>query len=297
MGELIFGSLNTGIVLGVAMISTSTAIPIKALIDRGELKTPVGKILVIVAVADDIIAILALSLMSNYFSVGTINVWNIFTLFLLMLGFIYVALTVGAKAVERIISFVGYHIKDEQALIAAPVAVALATAALSQRLEIAAVTGAFIAGMVMSKSVFTRSIIIPKLQVIGFGFFIPIFFAYSGMLMDMLSIHGTWWIIALFVIIGSAAKMLGSGVFARFFGYDRREQAVIAISMVPRGEYGIVISQIALAIGIISNSIYTILLSFVVVTIVITPFLFRLEEKVFSRKPIYRREKGGFSKK
>src|SRR3989338_3550535 len=109
--------------------------------------------------------------MTMYFSIGAINVWNILMLFLVMLGFIYMTLTVGTKIVEKIVSFVGYHIKDEQALIAAPIAVAFATAALSQRLEIAAVTGAFIAGMIMSKSVFTKSIIIPKLGTIGMGFF------------------------------------------------------------------------------------------------------------------------------
>lgn len=288
LGELIFGSINTGIVIGIAMISTSTAIPIKALMDRGELRTPVGKILVVISVADDIIAILALSIMSNFFSTGTIGFWSVSGLFLIMLGFIYFTLTVGMKTVEKIISFVGYHIKDEQALVAVPIAVALATAALSQRLDLAAVTGAFIAGMIMGRSVFTRSIIIPKIETVGFGFFIPIFFAYSGMLVDITSISQTWWIIVSLVVIGSLTKIIGSGFFAKFFGYGRREQVIIAISMVPRGEYGIVISQLALAIGVISGSIYTILLSFVVATIVITPFLFRLEEKIFSRKPAYK---------
>ena len=290
LGEIIFGSLNTGIVIGIAMISTSTAIPIKTLIDRGQLKTHVGKILVVIAVADDIIAILALSLMTTYFSIGAINVWNILMLFLVMLGFIYMTLTVGTKIVEKIISFVGYHIKDEQALIAAPIAVAFATAALSQRLEIAAVTGAFIAGMIMSKSVFTKSIIIPKLGTIGMGFFVPIFFAYSGMLMDLSSVSQTWWIIAVLVVAGSLAKIIGSGFFSRFFGYDSREQAIISISMVPRGEYGIVITQLALAIGVISNSIYTILISFVVATIIITPVLFMAEERIFSKKTSYSRK-------
>lgn len=292
LGELIFGSLEFGIVIGVAMISTSTAIPIKALIDRGEIKSPVGKILVVISVADDIIAILALSIMASYFSAGGIVVWNAAILFLVMLGFIFFTLTVGTKIVERVVSFVGYHIKDEQALMTAPIAVALATAALSQRLDLAAVTGAFIAGMIMSKSVFTRSIIIPKLQVLGFGLFVPIFFAYSGMLMDLSSIADTWWIVASLVIVGSATKILGSGVFSRFFGYDIREQAIISISMIPRGEYGIVISQLALAMGVITGNIYTILISFVVITIIITPLLFNAADKVFKKKHVYTKEKG-----
>ncbi|MBI2579439.1 MAG: cation:proton antiporter [Candidatus Aenigmarchaeota archaeon] len=261
IGEFVFGSLNAGIVVGMAMISTSTAIPIKALIDRGEIRTPAGRIIVVISVADDIIAILALSVMASYFSAGNIVIWNVIILFLIMLGFIFFTLTAGTKVVERIISFVGYHIKDEQALMTAPIAVALATAALSQRLDLAAVTGAFIAGMIMSKGVFTKSIIIPKLQVAGLGLFIPVFFAYSGMLMDLSSLG-----------------------FARFFGYDSRDQAIIAISMVPRGEYGIVISQLALAMGIITGSVYTILISFVVVTIIITPMLFSAADSVFGKR-------------
>lgn len=284
IGEFVFGSLNAGIVVGMAMISTSTAIPIKALIDRGEIRTPAGRIIVVISVADDIIAILALSVMASYFSAGNIVIWNVIILFLIMLGFIFFTLTAGTKVVERIISFVGYHIKDEQALMTAPIAVALATAALSQRLDLAAVTGAFIAGMIMSKGVFTKSIIIPKLQVAGLGLFIPVFFAYSGMLMDLSSLGETWWIVASLVVIGSATKIVGSGLFARFFGYDSRDQAIIAISMVPRGEYGIVISQLALAMGIITGSVYTILISFVVVTIIITPMLFSAADSVFGKR-------------
>ena len=89
IGELLFGSFNIGLAIGVAMISTSTAVPIKILIDRKEYHTHTGRIFVIMAIADDVIAILALSLLVSYISVGNVSLTYVTSLFLAILGFIF----------------------------------------------------------------------------------------------------------------------------------------------------------------------------------------------------------------
>ncbi len=71
------------------------------------------------------------------------------------------------------------------------------------------------------------------------------------------------------------AKLIGTGYFSRFYIFDGREQMIIGISMIPRGEYAIIISQLALGAGIITSSIYTIMMSFVVLSIIITPILLK----------------------
>lgn len=275
-GIYIFHDFNIGLFLGVAMISTSTAIPLKILMEKGEFQTRVGRTLAVIAVADDIIAILALSILTTYFTGGGVNIWNVFSLFFAVLGFILVVLTFGAKVVGRILSLLRF-IRDEQMLLSLPIAIIFLTAFVSENIGVAAVTGAFLAGITMSKSPYTDPVIMPKFRVIGNGFFIPLFFAYSGILMDIAAVKTSWHIILLLLAIGTAAKAVGSGFFARFFGFNRKEQAIIAVGMVPRGEYGIVISQIALSLGVITNSLYTLMLSFVILTIVITPLLFRLQ--------------------
>lgn len=282
VGLFVFHDFSIGLFLGVAMISTSTAIPLKILIEKGEFQTRVGRMLAVIAVADDIIAILALSVLTTYFTSGGVNIWGILSLFFAVLGFILVVLTFGSKVVSRVFSFLRY-MRDEQALLSLPAAIIFFTAFLSDSIGVAAVTGAFLAGITMSKSQYSEPVILPKFKVIGYGFFVPLFFAYSGILIDLSSLKTGWHIILLLLAVGCIAKAIGSGLFARFFGFNAREQGIIAIGMVPRGEYGIVISQIALSYGIITNNMYSIMLSFVVLTVILTPLLFRLHSLLASR--------------
>ncbi len=281
-GWYLFGDFNIGLFLGVAMISTSTAIPLKILIEKGEFQTRVGRMLAVIAVADDIVAILALSILTTYFTAGGVNIWNVFSLFFAVLGFILVVLTFGSKVVARMLSFLRF-IRDEQMLLSLPIVIIFVTAFLSDSIGVAAVTGAFLAGITMSKSQYTEPVILPKFRIIGYGFFIPLFFAYSGILIDIGSISSNWHIVLMLFAIGSITKAIGSGFFARFFGFNAKDQATIAIGMVPRGEYGIVISQIALSFGVITGSLYTLMLSFVVLTIIATPLLFKLHTVVSNR--------------
>ncbi len=283
LGELLFGSFNIGLAIGVAMISTSTAIPIKILIDRKEYHTHTGRIFVIMAIADDVIAILALSLLVSYISAGSVSITYVTSLFLAILGFIFFILTFGDKVINRFINFIQKS-HDQEILFTIPLAIAFVISLWSENIGLAAVTGAFIAGMAMSRSYFRETIIQPKMKVFGYGFVIPIFFAYSSIFIDLNTFFTSWHLILIILAAGIITKAVGSGFMSRYFGFNRKSQAIIAIGMVPRGEYGIVISQIALAAGIITNQIYTVMLSFIVITVILTPLLFMLENKIGSKK-------------
>lgn len=279
IGDLIFGSFNVGIAIGVAMISTSTAIPIKILIDRGDYHTRTGKVFVIMAIADDVIAILALSLLVSYFAAGTIAFADVLSLFFAILGFIFVLVTAGDKIINKFIRFV-HRSRDEQILFTIPLAIAFLVGVWSENIGLAVIMGVFIAGMAMSRSYFRESIIAPKIKTFGYGFLVPIFFAYSSIFVDLGSLVNLWHLVLLLLAVGIVTKAFGSGFMARYFGFDRRAQAIFAIGMVPRGEYGIVISQIALAAGILTGEIYTVLISFIVLTVILAPLLFGLEERM-----------------
>lgn len=279
LGELLFGSFNVGIAIGVAMISTSTAIPIKILIDRGEYHTRIGRVFVIMAIADDIIAILALSLLVSYLSAGSIVFLDVVTLFFAILGFIFVLVTAGDRAINRALEFI-HRSKDEEILFTIPLVIAFVVGVWSQNVGLAVIMGVFIAGMAMSRSYVRSSIIEPKIKTFGYSLFVPIFFAYSSIFINLGALASLWWVIALMLVVGIATKAIGSGFLARYAGFDSRSQAIFAIGMVPRGEYGIVISQAALAAGVLSQDIYTALISFIVLTVILTPVLFAAEAKL-----------------
>jgi Kef-type K+ transport system membrane component KefB len=279
---MVLGSLIIGFVIGVALMGTSTAVPIKILIDMGEFKSRVGRFLLTTAMADDVITLIGLAVLSTFLVVGAVNLWSVVTLCLAVIGFILVALTIGAKVSNAVLSVV-QRLRDEQILLAIPLIITFVFAFVSERIGVAAVTGAFLAGMAMSGSVFTEPVIAPKARAIGYGFFIPLFFAFSGLLVgytgtswDLSSIAGYWWLIALLLIVGVLTKAISSGWVSGLFGFRNRERGIIAIGMIPRGEYGIVIAQLALGLGVISNAIYGSIVAFIVLSVIITPILYKL---------------------
>ncbi|MBI4171053.1 MAG: cation:proton antiporter [Candidatus Aenigmarchaeota archaeon] len=279
LGQLLFGNFNTSLAIGVAMISTSTAVPIKILIDRKEYHTHTGRIFVIMAIADDVIAILALSLLVSYVSVGHISLTYVTSLFLAIMGFIFFILTFGDKVINKFINFI-QRSHDPETLFTIPLSIAFLISIWGENIGLAAITGAFIAGMAMSRSYFRESIIQPKMKILGFGLVIPIFFAYSSIFVDLSAFFTSWHLILIILIVGILTKAIGSGFMARYFGFDGKSQTIISIGMIPRGEYGIVISQIALTAGIITNQIYTILISFILLTVILTPIFFGIEKKI-----------------
>lgn len=285
---VLFFNFDMALFIGVAMVSTSTAIPIKILIDRGMFKSRVGQIMTIMAVADDTVAILALALLTSYFASGGFSIWVSASLFLAVIGFYFIILTAGTKFIGRIIDSLSMF-KDEYVYISIPLAIIFFVAFFSEHIGVAAVTGAFLAGMAMATSKHAEEAIGPKFKTIGYGFLTPIFFAFSGLFISIEAIINYWPLILLLVAVGALTKAIGSGFMARFFGFDLSEQSIIAVGMVPRGEYGIVISQIALSLGVIDTRLYTILLSFVVVTVLITPILFKMQFSYFSKGRRFRK--------
>jgi Kef-type K+ transport system membrane component KefB len=273
VGYFVLGSLITGVVIGVALMSTSTAIPVKLLIDRGEFRSKVGQMLVAVAMADDIVTILSLSMLSSFLVLGTLQIWHGATLFLSMIGFILLIVTAGSKFIAKVLHGTG-KMRDSEVLAAIPLAIVFLLAWVSENLGIAAVTGAFLAGMAVARSSLAEHIIVPKVKTVGEGFFIPLFFAYSALLVDLSLLAQYWWLVAVLIGVGVATKAVVSGWVAGWFGFHGRDRKIIGLGMVPRGEYGIVVSQIALALGAISNQIYGAVIALVVFSIIITPVLF-----------------------
>ncbi len=279
IGDLVFGDIKTGIVVGVAMISTSTAIPLKILIDRGQYHTRMGKVFAIMAIADDVIAILSLSLLVAFFSGAGISFYRVSYLFFAILGFIFLIYAVGDKLINGFVNTFTI-MRDENIFLAIPMAIVFIVASISESIGLAAISGAFLAGMALSRSELKDSLIIPKINILGYGFIIPVFFAYSAVFIDIPTIFTHYNVVMIILLAGVIAKAIGSGYMARLGGFDARAQRIFAVGMIPRGEYGIVISQVALTRGLISSEIYTILISFIVLTVILAPILFSLESRI-----------------
>ncbi len=278
LGFYIFGSLDVAIVVGVAVASTSTAISLRSLIDVGEFRTALYHKVTVLLTADDVVSILLLSFLTSYFTFGAVEIWKVGALFFAVIGFFFLILTAGSRLVSTTLDVLG-KLKDEQILIAFPLVIVFIVAFLSEHVGMAGVTGAFLAGMAMNRSPLAESVITPKMKTIGDGFFIPIFFAYSALALDLTTFAEFWPVIILLVAVTAITKLIGSGLLARIYSMNKKEQLVLGASAIPRGEYSIIAAQFALAAGILTGQIYTVILSFVILSIIITPIVLHLAHR------------------
>ena len=276
LGWLLLDSMIVGAILGVAIMGTSTAIPLKIMIKGQQVKTRVGQALISTAMADDIATIVALSIVAKFVSSGSISIAASVTLLLAIIGFILVILAFGSKIMNVTLQILS-KMKTEQIMVSLPLALAFIVAFIANELQIAAITGAFLAGVAMSGSKHIKNSIEPKIRGISYGFFIPIFFVYSAIIVDLSIIFQYWWILAATVLVALLPKMIAVYLGSKYiFGFKGKENGVLAISTIARGEYGIAVAQIGLTLGVVASEVYGAIIGMTIITIILTPIVFKI---------------------
>jgi Kef-type K+ transport system membrane component KefB len=157
------------------------------------------------------------------------------------------------------------------------IVLALASALTTERLGIHSVFGAFFFGAILPKSTdFTRALRL-KLESMTTVALLPLFFAYSGLRTSINTVHGTLWIYTLLVIVVAVAgKVGGSMLAARMSGTSWTDASALGILMNTRGLMELVALNIGLDIGVISSSVFTIMVLMALVTTFMTsPLLAR----------------------
>ena len=170
----------------------------------------------------------------------------------------------------------------------------LSSAIATNLIGIYAVFGAFLLGAVLSDQVELRRAAAAKLHDIVSGFFVPVFFTYTGLQTDIGSLHGpSMWLICVAVIAAAVTgKLAGCGLAARVSGFSWREAGIIGAMMNARGLMALVAINVGSELGVVPRSLYCILvITAVVTTAFTTPLLLWLRHGTEIEDPI---RKSGF---
>jgi Kef-type K+ transport system membrane component KefB len=145
----------------------------------------------------------------------------------------------------------------------------LGLSAVASYIDLAAIVGAFMAGMVLAELniEFNFSLKFESL----YDFLVPFFFVVMGTQVDLsvftrFNLIGAALILTVFAIVG---KLVGCGIGA--IGLGLKEALLVGVGMVPRGEVGMIVASIGLGMGVISSDLYSIVIFMVVVTTLLTP--------------------------
>lgn len=273
LGGIIWGRvrdlpLDTTLFIGAALVATSAGITARVLYELKALSRIESRIILGAAVIDDILGMLVLGAVTALTSSGEMQTLHLLGVLLQAILFVGLTAWIGTHVVRK-----GSHLLEARIHPLSPLTIALAVclglASSSTIFGLAAIIGAFLAGMVMSEAP-QRTALEKQVQPL-LAFLVPFFFVFTGAQVNVLHLGNasTLTTIAVFTLLAIATKFIGCGLAT--IGMDRRSQALIATGMVPRGEVGIIIAGIGLTKGAITDSTYTVLISMSLLTSLIAP--------------------------
>jgi len=263
-----------GLFVGLTMAATSVSISAQTLMELGVLRSRVGMTLLGAAVVDDILVVLLLSftiaLAGGGSNIGTVA-WMVFR----MVAFLVLAFWLGARYLGPLTRFID-RLPISEGVIAAVIVVTLLYAWAAEALGgVAAITGAFLAGLLYGRTPF-RQLIEGKIHTIAYAWLVPIFFISIGIETNARSLGWTGLPLALAILaIAVISKVVGCGIGARLGGLPNQDALRVGVGMISRGEVGLIVASVEMSNGLIDGVIFADTVLMVLATTLITPLLLK----------------------
>lgn len=272
------GQLVTALFVATALVATSVGITARVLADLGQTASRPARIILGAAVIDDILGLIVLAIVSGM-SAGNFSTWHIGLVIIEAIAFTVFVLFVGRHAAHRLSAHL-YKLRISNPAFVVSVALCLGLSAVANYIGLAAIVGAFLAGMAFAET--QEAAHIRRSLDPVYDLLVPIFFVIMGTQVNLHSFANTFIIMLglVITILAIIGKLVGCGLAALELG--KREALAIGIGMIPRGEVGLVVAAIGLSRGIIGNDIYGVVVFMCILTTLITPPLLRMALKRLS---------------
>jgi Kef-type K+ transport system membrane component KefB len=279
--------------LGIALGSTSVGISARAMEQLNVLTTTEARVIISAAIIDDVIGLILLAIISGVANGGEINIVDTAVVGILAVAFVLVSMficTLIAKFRHTDVCKNAVAKPRKQRLLS-PLPFALiicfGLSALATSLQLAAIIGAFLAGMMFAefRDIWPSEEKFTSLK----EFLVPFFFLYIGINVSLSALGaGNAWLLApVLIILALAGKIIGCGVGSLKLG--KKSAAIVGMGMTPRGEVTIIIAALGLSIHVLTDAQYGSLVAVVIVVAVLAPFLismgFKRKDK-FAAKPM-----------
>jgi len=293
---LLFASSIEAMFIGAALVATSVGITARILEDLGMINSLEAKIILGAAVVDDILGMIVLTLVSG-FSQGDVSVLNIvivigeavcFVAIVTILGSRIVRYASGKREVKLDRTTNGAYavhyrtrafkrdswfdkLRQKQAPFVIILIVIFGLSALASFVGLAAIIGAFFAGLIFSdtKDTYELEQKFEPLTIL----LVPFFFVVMGAKVDLRSVTDVIPMAIVITVIAILGKLIGCSLGAITKG--EKTALIVGAGMIPRGEVGIVVAMIGLSTNTITPNVYSVIVLVSIVTTLYAPFLLR----------------------
>jgi monovalent cation:H+ antiporter-2, CPA2 family len=260
-----------GVAVGCIISVASTMVMMRILMDRGELSSESGRVMITLTLVEDLaVVILTILLPSlNSSEAGFLSIaWRICRALLLLVPI----LIAGWKFVPRLLSKVERTCNDEISLLLA-LTICLVVAAVTEFIGLSLALGAFLGGLLLGSSSFVHKL--EKQTLPLRDAFVALFFVTIGMLIDPRTWLSSWYLVALLVALVTFGKFLVWSTISRIFGYSWETSKRVGIGLTQIGEFSFILAQVSLNAGLISREIYDATLIASLITILANATFFK----------------------
>jgi Kef-type K+ transport system membrane component KefB/nucleotide-binding universal stress UspA family protein len=265
--------LVTALFLGTALSISSVKIVAMTLMEIGVIRRDIGQLILATAILDDTIAWVIIAVIAGIAAHGTVDMASVGASLALTALFLIASLTIGRRLVARLIVWVNDHMTIEVPVITAILVVMLGMALTTELIGVHTALGAFVAGILIGQSPILTEHIENELRGFILAFFSPVFFAVAGLGMDLRTLMDPTLLLftGAVIVVASVGKFSGALVGGRLGGLSLRESLALATGLNARGSTEVIIATIGLAMGALSNQLYTMIVAMAVVTTMAMP--------------------------
>jgi Kef-type K+ transport system membrane component KefB len=254
--------------IGAAFVATSAGITAQVLRELGALNTVESHAILGAAVIDDILAMLILGAVTSLHVQGTVDLPGLVFVIIQALGFVVLIAFVGTHLMRSVSSLLDLPTRYFSP-VSLSLSACLALAVAANYIGLAAIIGAFLAGMVSAESSHRPSLE-QRIQPIT-SFLAPYFFVLTGAHVDLWQLRDPGVIVTVLIVslLAILSKVIPCTWAASSLG--RRSSLIIGIGMVPRGEVGIIVASLGLQAGVFPQKIYGVIILMSLITSIVAP--------------------------
>lgn len=270
--------------IGISMSITAFPVLARIIQERNMTKTSLRTLAIASAANDDVTAWCLLAVVIAIAKAGT------FASALYAIGLTALYIIIMFMVVRPFLKKVGEVYANQEVInktfVALILLILIISSTLTEIIGIHALFGAFMAGVVMPPSIGFRKVMMEKVEDIALVFFLPLFFAFTGLRTEigLINSPALWGVCLLLITVAVAGKLGGCAVAARLVGESWKDSFTIGTLMNTRGLMELVALNIGYEMGVLPPSIFVILVIMALVTTFMTTPLLHLVERIFARR-------------
>ena len=290
VGWLPGATLLEDVFLGTILTATSVSITVETLKELGRLDTKVGSTILAAALIDDVLGLIALTIVTSLAGEG-VNLLMVLVKIVLFFAF---TVAVGFAAVRFFRWMIGRasgkNLRRYPVL--AFVLCLLMAYCAEEFFGVADIIGAFAAGLVVASTPKAKYIE-SKFEPVSYLLLTPVFFAGIGIKAELPELNGSLVLFSLLLLaVAILSKLIGCGLGAKLCGFSGRECVQVGTGMACRGEVALIVANRGLAMGVLGQEVMTPVIITVVACAVLTPVLLKL---VFRKETVTQLQESGLA--